>query len=133
MVRFLSDTLKILVWALWLSRCALALPNDQQILQLYQQWSSGLSQASSFNSLAGLLSRTSCQRIIQLSPTVQAEFFRSVKATSVIENSPAWLVQDRLIEGGSLVYVLLNRESNSRAVLRVVEEDGQLKVELSPP
>lgn len=110
-----------------------ALPNDQQVLQLYQQWSSSLSQAANFNSLAPLLSRGACQRIIQLPGPSQQEFFRSVKSQSVLDPSPAWTVQNHFIEGGALVYVLVNRENNSRAVLRVVEEDGQLKVDLSPP
>ena len=112
---------------------AWALPTDQQVIQLYQQWSGSLSQASSFNSLAPLLSRAACQRIIQLPGPSQHEFFRSVKSQSVIDSSPAWTVHNHFIEGGSLVYVLVNRDNNSRAVLRVVEEDGQVKVDLSPP
>jgi hypothetical protein len=129
-VRLLPYSLTLLAL---LSSLAGALPNEQQVLGLYQQWCGALSQASNFNSLAPLLSRSACQRIILLPPNQQQEFFASVKSNSVLQISPAWTVQTRAIEGGSLVYVLLNRENNARAVIRVVEEDGGLKVDLSPP
>ena len=129
-MRLLPNSL--IVFAL-LSSLAQALPNDQQVLGLYQQWCGALAQAGNFNSLAPFLSRSACQRIILLPPNQQQEFFRSVKSGSILEISPAWTVQTRLIEGGTLVYVLFNRENNAKAVLRVVEEDGGLKVDLSPP
>lgn len=116
-----------------MTRLALAMPNDQQVLGLYRQWCGALNQAANFNSLAPLLSRSACQRIILLPPGQQAEFFHSVKSGSVLELSPSWVVQSRMVEDGSLVYLLLNRESNAKAVLRVVEEEGLLKVDLSPP
>ncbi|MFN8610367.1 MAG: hypothetical protein U0931_22710 [Vulcanimicrobiota bacterium] len=129
-MRLLSSSLILLGLLTGLSW---ALPEDQQVLGLYQQWCAALTRADNFNSLAPWLSRSSCQRIILLAPNQQQDFFRSLKSTSVLEASPGWEVQNRLIEGGSLVYVLCNRTSNSKAVLRVVEELGQLKVELSPP
>ncbi|MBS2036268.1 hypothetical protein JST97_14855 [bacterium] len=129
-MRLLSNSLVILALLTSLGR---ALPNDQQVIALYQQWCGALTQAASFNSLAPLLSRSACQRIILLTPDQQQDFFRSVKSGSVIEASASWGVQTRFVEGGSLVYVLLNRDTSSKAVLRVVEEEGRLKVDLTPP
>lgn len=111
---------------------AWALPTDKQVLELHQRWTAAVAGANDFNALAPMMSNASLQEISSQDAKQQQAGFGMLKMAAMMGGSKKWRVESHRTERGFLVYKLVHGDKNHHGSTEfpVVEEDGQLKVDL---
>lgn len=111
---------------------AWALPTDKQVLDLYQRWTAAVAGANDFNALVPMMSKASVQEIASQDVKQQQAGFGILKMAAMMGGGKKWTVEGHRTEKGMLLYKLVHGDKNNHGSteLPVLEEDGQLKVDL---